>query len=136
MSAGHVRLYGDTMAEPTTTAPFGPGLFSFLADLRANNNREWFRSRSPLSTRSRHASRKSAPTSASTRRPGSTHSPGRAPSRRHRPSRGYETGHQREHVRSRGGTADTRIEGPLCMFLFSALTAARCFDVHADSAVA
>src|SRR5262249_35046543 len=32
----------DTMAEATTTASFGPGLFSFLADLRADNNREWF----------------------------------------------------------------------------------------------
>ena len=30
------------MAVPTTKALFGPGLFSFLADLRANNNREWF----------------------------------------------------------------------------------------------
>src|SRR5262245_46258548 len=30
------------MAEARTTASFGPGLFSFLADLRANNNREWF----------------------------------------------------------------------------------------------
>jgi len=30
------------MAEAPTKALFGPGLFSFLADLRANNNREWF----------------------------------------------------------------------------------------------
>ena len=30
------------MAEATTNTSFGPGLFSFLADLRANNNREWF----------------------------------------------------------------------------------------------
>src|SRR5215471_14816840 len=30
------------MAESTTEASFGPGLFSFLSDLRANNNREWF----------------------------------------------------------------------------------------------
>src|SRR5262245_61826586 len=30
------------MAEATTTASFGPALFSFLTDLRANNNREWF----------------------------------------------------------------------------------------------
>jgi uncharacterized protein (TIGR02453 family) len=30
------------MAAPTTRASFGPELFSFLADLRANNNREWF----------------------------------------------------------------------------------------------
>lgn len=26
----------------TKEASFGPELFSFLADLRANNNREWF----------------------------------------------------------------------------------------------
>ncbi len=30
------------MAQATKQAPFGPQLFSFLADLRANNNREWF----------------------------------------------------------------------------------------------
>jgi uncharacterized protein (TIGR02453 family) len=30
------------MAKATAKAMFGPGLFSFLADLRANNNREWF----------------------------------------------------------------------------------------------
>src|SRR5262249_3004278 len=42
MSPGPVRHYSDTMAEATTTASFGPGLFSFLADLRADNNREWF----------------------------------------------------------------------------------------------
>src|ERR671923_2362334 len=42
MSPGPVRLYSDTMAEATTTASFGPGLFSFLVDLRANNNRDWF----------------------------------------------------------------------------------------------
>jgi len=30
------------MAEATKQASFGPGLFSFLTDLRANNNREWF----------------------------------------------------------------------------------------------
>ena len=30
------------MAEATTKASFGPGLFSFLADLRTNNNRDWF----------------------------------------------------------------------------------------------
>jgi uncharacterized protein (TIGR02453 family) len=30
------------MARATTDASFGPGLFSFLTDLRANNNREWF----------------------------------------------------------------------------------------------
>src|SRR5262245_14681828 len=42
MSPGPVRHYSDTMAETTTTASFGPGLFSFLVDLRANNNREWF----------------------------------------------------------------------------------------------
>ena len=30
------------MARTTTEASFGPGLFSFLTDLRANNNREWF----------------------------------------------------------------------------------------------
>src|SRR5262245_65104780 len=42
MSAGPFIFYSDTMAEARTTASFGPGLFSFLADLRANNNREWF----------------------------------------------------------------------------------------------
>jgi uncharacterized protein (TIGR02453 family) len=30
------------MSQATTSASFGPGLFSFLTDLRANNNREWF----------------------------------------------------------------------------------------------
>lgn len=30
------------MAQATKRASFGPELFSFLADLRANNNREWF----------------------------------------------------------------------------------------------
>src|SRR5215831_6494321 len=30
------------MAETTKQASFGPELFSFLTDLRANNNREWF----------------------------------------------------------------------------------------------
>jgi uncharacterized protein (TIGR02453 family) len=30
------------MAQPMTETSFGPELFSFLADLRANNNREWF----------------------------------------------------------------------------------------------
>ena len=30
------------MAKTTREASFGPELFSFLADLRANNNREWF----------------------------------------------------------------------------------------------
>ena len=30
------------MAEATKQASFGPELFSFLTDLRANNNREWF----------------------------------------------------------------------------------------------
>ena len=30
------------MAEATKQASFGPELFSFLADLRANNDREWF----------------------------------------------------------------------------------------------
>jgi len=30
------------MAEATKEASFGPELFSFLSDLRANNNREWF----------------------------------------------------------------------------------------------
>jgi uncharacterized protein (TIGR02453 family) len=30
------------MGTTTKTAPFGPELFSFLADLRANNDREWF----------------------------------------------------------------------------------------------
>jgi uncharacterized protein (TIGR02453 family) len=30
------------MARATIEASFGPGLFSFLTDLRANNNREWF----------------------------------------------------------------------------------------------
>jgi uncharacterized protein (TIGR02453 family) len=30
------------MARTATQAIFGPQLFSFLADLRANNNREWF----------------------------------------------------------------------------------------------
>src|SRR5215831_17653281 len=30
------------MAETTKQASFGPGLFSFLSDLRANNSREWF----------------------------------------------------------------------------------------------
>src|SRR5262245_10936808 len=30
------------MAEATKQASFGPELFSFLRDLRANNNREWF----------------------------------------------------------------------------------------------
>jgi uncharacterized protein (TIGR02453 family) len=30
------------MAKAMAKAMFGPGLFSFLADLRANNNREWF----------------------------------------------------------------------------------------------
>jgi uncharacterized protein (TIGR02453 family) len=30
------------MAQTTTQARFGPELFSFLADLRANNDREWF----------------------------------------------------------------------------------------------
>jgi len=30
------------MGEATAEASFGPGLFSFLADLRANNSREWF----------------------------------------------------------------------------------------------
>jgi uncharacterized protein (TIGR02453 family) len=30
------------MAQTTTQASFGPELFTFLADLRANNNREWF----------------------------------------------------------------------------------------------
>src|SRR5215475_9750179 len=42
MNPGPVRHYSDTMAGATATASFGPGLFSFLADLRANNNREWF----------------------------------------------------------------------------------------------
>jgi uncharacterized protein (TIGR02453 family) len=31
-----------TVAEATRQASFGPELFSFLTDLRANNNREWF----------------------------------------------------------------------------------------------
>jgi uncharacterized protein (TIGR02453 family) len=30
------------MAKTTAQASFGPELFAFLADLRANNNREWF----------------------------------------------------------------------------------------------
>ena len=30
------------MAKTTKPALFGPELFSFLEDLRANNNREWF----------------------------------------------------------------------------------------------
>src|SRR5213596_3207363 len=30
------------MARAAQQAAFGPGLFSFLTDLRANNNREWF----------------------------------------------------------------------------------------------
>jgi len=30
------------MAEATKQTSFGPELFSFLSDLRANNNREWF----------------------------------------------------------------------------------------------
>ena len=30
------------MARTTTEASFGPGLFSFLTDLKANNNGEWF----------------------------------------------------------------------------------------------
>src|SRR5215831_13572407 len=30
------------MAETTKQASFGPELFSFLTDLRANNSREWF----------------------------------------------------------------------------------------------
>ena len=30
------------MATTTKTASFGPGLFSFLTDLRANNDRDWF----------------------------------------------------------------------------------------------
>jgi uncharacterized protein (TIGR02453 family) len=30
------------MARTTTEASFGPGLFTFLTDLQANNNREWF----------------------------------------------------------------------------------------------
>ena len=30
------------MAEATKQASFGPGLFTFLADLRANNDRQWF----------------------------------------------------------------------------------------------
>jgi uncharacterized protein (TIGR02453 family) len=30
------------VAKTTTQASFGPELFTFLADLRANNNREWF----------------------------------------------------------------------------------------------
>jgi uncharacterized protein (TIGR02453 family) len=30
------------MTQATTEPSFGPGLFSFLTDLRANNNREWF----------------------------------------------------------------------------------------------
>src|SRR5262245_55726741 len=30
------------MTQATTAASFGPGLFSFLTDLRANNNRKWF----------------------------------------------------------------------------------------------
>jgi uncharacterized protein (TIGR02453 family) len=30
------------VAKTTRRASFGPGLFSFLADLRSNNNREWF----------------------------------------------------------------------------------------------
>jgi uncharacterized protein (TIGR02453 family) len=30
------------MAQPTTQASFGPELFSFLAELRAHNDREWF----------------------------------------------------------------------------------------------
>ena len=30
------------MARTTTEASFGPGLFSFLTDLKANNNRGWF----------------------------------------------------------------------------------------------
>ena len=30
------------MAKTTSRASFGPGLFSYLQDLRANNNREWF----------------------------------------------------------------------------------------------
>jgi uncharacterized protein (TIGR02453 family) len=30
------------MTKTMAKATFGPGLFSFLADLRANNNREWF----------------------------------------------------------------------------------------------
>src|SRR5262249_59486519 len=30
------------MAEAAKQASFAPGLFSFLSDLRANNNREWF----------------------------------------------------------------------------------------------
>src|SRR5262249_47928008 len=42
MSPGPVRHYSDTMAEAAKQASFGPGLFSFLTDLRANNNREWF----------------------------------------------------------------------------------------------
>jgi uncharacterized protein (DUF2461 family) len=32
------------MASASQRASFGPGLFSFLTDLRANNNREWFSS--------------------------------------------------------------------------------------------
>jgi uncharacterized protein (DUF2461 family) len=30
------------MPQATKQAVFSPGLFSFLADLQANNNREWF----------------------------------------------------------------------------------------------
>ena len=32
----------DSVAQTTTEASFGPELFSFLSDLRANNSREWF----------------------------------------------------------------------------------------------
>jgi uncharacterized protein (TIGR02453 family) len=32
----------NTVVEATKDVSFGPGLFSFLTDLRANNNREWF----------------------------------------------------------------------------------------------
>jgi hypothetical protein len=43
MNAARVRLSRVTpMAMATAQASFGPELFSFLADLRANNNREWF----------------------------------------------------------------------------------------------
>jgi uncharacterized protein (TIGR02453 family) len=35
------------MAQPTKRASFGPELFSFLEDLRANNNREWFAANKP-----------------------------------------------------------------------------------------
>jgi uncharacterized protein (TIGR02453 family) len=36
------RLCRFAIVARTREALFGPGLFSFLADLRANNNREWF----------------------------------------------------------------------------------------------